>query len=156
VKEIEVLLNEKLSSPRLVKYYSQFSEGSQTHIIMECCEKGGLDKWIKTQPTVISQTVFFFFVKEMYDLLFFQKVVQVMAQVIDGLNVIHANNMVHGDVKMPNILFDRFFFLFCFATEFLCSNDNVKISDFGSSQKVTDTLKTVGTLRTVRGTIFRL
>jgi serine/threonine protein kinase len=96
VKEIEVLMNEKLVHPRLIRYYSQFMESAKTHIIMEFCENGSLDEWIKTQPNDMPQ----------------MEVLKIFAYIVDGVNVLHENNIVHGDIKPKNILLNRFMYYF--------------------------------------------
>ena len=41
---------------------------------------------------------------------------------MNGLNYLHSQNVIHGDIKAANILTDR--------------NANIKLSDFGASKLV--------------------
>lgn len=43
-------------------------------------------------------------------------------QILNGLNYLHSQNVIHGDIKAANILTDR--------------NANIKLSDFGASKLV--------------------
>jgi len=43
-------------------------------------------------------------------------------QIIEGINYLHSNNIIHRDLKCANILLD--------------SNAKIKLSDFGSSKKL--------------------
>lgn len=61
-----------------------------------------------------------------------------LEQIIDGIEYLHSNNIVHRDIKCSNILVDK--------------TGTVKISDFGSASKV----KTMGEsicLKSLKGTL---
>ena len=62
----------------------------------------------------------------------FARILQIGAQASHGLNYAHANNVVHRDIKPANV--------------FVCSNDTVKILDFGVAHVVSSTLTQAGML----------
>lgn len=128
VKELELLHNKKLVNPHLVKYYSQFSDNTKAYMVMEYCSQGSLDKWMETQPKPISEIV----------------ILKVFVQSIDGLYVLHNNGFVHGDIKPQNLL--------------LNNENEVKISDFGTTRKMNETLSslrqtTISTSSSIHGTV---
>jgi serine/threonine protein kinase len=61
VKEMGVMFNENLNSPFILKYHSSFRESGYTHILMEYCEKGDLDHFVRSQKVNVNETVFILF-----------------------------------------------------------------------------------------------
>jgi serine/threonine protein kinase len=86
-----------------------------------------------------------------------QDVLKIFTHLVDGLSVLHENNIVHGDFKHQNVLVNGYLFIYLFISIFFFRKNEVKIADFGSSKKMTGTLqtnKTSSTGSTVNGTLF--
>ena len=113
LKDRELLIMKKIKHPNIVSFYDSFEESNQLNIIIEYCEKGDLQEFLNGRK-----------MKEKHALHYFY-------QILQGLNYLHSNNIIHRDIKPQNILIDKY---------------NVcKIADFGFARyKEEDTLlKTV-------------
>jgi serine/threonine protein kinase len=105
--------------PNIIKHYScnpegvlEIDEQSQTlcYNVMEYCENGSLSSIIKeTGP--LEETVCRF----------------VFSQIINAVKYLHDRKFAHLDIKLENILLDKFF--------------NVKLADFGSGVSLIKTKK---------------
>ena len=60
-----------------------------------------------------------------------------LVEILEGLEYLHANNVVHRDIKASNILLD--------------SNGVCKLADFGSSKKI---YESIGNSRSLCGTPY--
>jgi serine/threonine protein kinase len=113
LKDRELLIMKKIKHPNIVSFYDSFEDSNQLNIIIEYCEKGDLQEFLNGRK-----------MKEKHALHYFY-------QILQGLNYLHSNNIIHRDIKPQNILIDKY---------------NVcKIADFGFARyKEEDTLlKTV-------------
>jgi len=97
--EQEVRIMMRLQSPNIVTVFDSFTENDRLHIVMEKCI-GSLDSWSK-----------------MYGSMPPKLAVQVMIQVLKGVQVAHEKGVVHRDIKPHNIL--------------IAEDGSVKIADFG-------------------------
>jgi serine/threonine protein kinase len=61
IKEMEILQNEKLHHINIVRYFTCFIEGETMNIIMELCEEGNLEDFIKKFKNMIPEEVLFYF-----------------------------------------------------------------------------------------------
>ena len=95
----EVRIMMRLQSPHIVTVFESFIEEERLHIVMEKCA-GSLDTWSK-----------------MYGPMPPKLAVQVMIQLLKGLQVAHTKGVVHRDIKPHNVL--------------IAEDGTVKLADFG-------------------------
>ena len=105
--EIEILRN--CYNDHVVRYVDNFLEKEKFLIIMEFCECGDLDRYIKQQRKVLPEDHIMHFFK----------------QITTGLDYIHQRHVIHRDLKPANI--------------FLTSWLQLKIGDFGLSKSLDQT-----------------
>ena len=99
LKELELIIMKKIKHPNIVSFYSSYQENDSLNIIIEYCEKGDLHQFLNGRK-----------MKEKHALHYFY-------QILQGLNYLHSNNIIHRDIKPQNILVDK--------------NNVCKIADFG-------------------------
>ena len=97
--EQEVRIMMRLQSPHIVTVFESFIEEDRLHVVMEKCA-GSLDTWSK-----------------MYGPMPPKLAVQVMIQLLKGLQVAHNKGVVHRDIKPHNVL--------------IAEDGTVKLADFG-------------------------
>ena len=71
----------------IVKYYGSFTKGKKLNIVLEFCSKGSLSNLIKTYKNLNENIIR-----------------KYISQILDGLEYLHANNIIHRDIKCANIL----------------------------------------------------
>lgn len=76
----------KLSHPNIVKIHEFYCSQKYHQIITEYCKKGDLNKYIRNSFTEKQLAVIFY-------------------QIFSGLCYLHENNVVHGNIKLKNIMF---------------------------------------------------
>ena len=99
-----------LSHPNIVTIYDAGDEHDLAYIAMEYLEGEDLDRYIKKDH-----------------LLPMRKVIDIVADIADGLNYAHERGIVHRDIKPANVM--------------LLKNGVIKITDFGIA-RITATSKT--------------
>jgi len=99
LKERELIIMKKINHPNIVRFYNSYEEKESLNIIIEYCEKGDLQEFLNGRK-----------MKEKHALHYFY-------QILQGLNYLHSNNIIHRDIKPQNILIDK--------------NNVCKIADFG-------------------------
>ena len=92
----EIQIMKKVNHPNVLKLYNAFQKDNNMYLILEYCNDGDLSKYISSNI-------------HKYDHLYFY-------QILEGLEYLYSNNILHRDIKPQNIL--------------ICNN-NIKISDFG-------------------------
>lgn len=102
--EIDIL--KSLRHPSHIKLLETFSTDKHYLIVMELCPGGDLLNYVRKRRKL----------KEDAAKLIFRQIMQ-------GISYLHANGIVHRDIKLDNILLD--------------GKGNVKIGDFGVSKKIT-------------------
>lgn len=125
--EIENL--RKLKHKNIVEFIGACVENGQTHIVMEYCDNGRLFDYLHTPEVQISPGT----------------VLEWSHQIACGMAFLHRHNVIHRDLKSPNILINHEFTL--------------KISDFGLSKpKLTDSarLPFAGTISWMAPEVIRL
>ncbi|EPQ56313.1 hypothetical protein GLOTRDRAFT_120867 [Gloeophyllum trabeum ATCC 11539] len=98
----EVDLLKSLSHPSIVKYEGMARDADTLSIVLEYAENGSLGQTIKAFGKLNERLVATYVVK-----------------ILEGLDYLHQNDVVHCDLKAANILTTK--------------NGNVKLSDFGVS-----------------------
>ena len=120
-REIESAQNEikilkEVHHDNVVKYVDDFTEPDQFIIVMEYCEGGDLEKYIRNlkEPLPEDQVMFWF------------------KQMVSGISYVHKRKILHRDLKPENI--------------FLTSWFQLKIGDFGLAKCLTRTFDMASTL----------
>ena len=114
---IELTILNEIKHPNIVNYIESKKTKNHIYIVMEYCNGGSLSKCLKKYKQVFKKP-------------FTEKIVQyLMRQILNALNVLHSNNILHRDLKLDNILV-------CFNSEkdkesLNMLNSTVKITDFG-------------------------
>ena len=112
LKECSIL--QKLSHPSLLRFCEAFEDSNQYCIVTEYCEGGEiLELVLSGQPLPLSTAVSYF------------------QQVIAGIEYMHSQGIIHGDVKLDNIMLQE---------------NTVKLIDFGSAFIQPATQQKLGTL----------
>jgi calcium-dependent protein kinase len=83
----EIKLLQTLNHPRLVKYMGHTQDESNIYLAMELCEKGSLDKLIRSRK--VTELI----------------VKQTMRGLFEALEYLHNLHISHRDIKPENILF---------------------------------------------------
>ena len=100
-REIDVMSS--ITFPFIVKYYNSFEDGAAFYIAMEYCEGGDLASKVVNQHALSEELA-----------------VSYLTQLAFALDYLHnEKNVIHRDVKVENILFDR--------------HGQLKLADFGFS-----------------------
>ncbi|WVQ71059.1 hypothetical protein IAR50_000584 [Cryptococcus sp. DSM 104548] len=100
MREVELL--RRLSHPSIVKYEGMSRDEQYLNIVLEFVENGSLGQTLKAFGTFNEQLVSSY-----------------VAKILEGLNYLHSQGVVHCDLKSANILSTK--------------TGNIKLSDFGVS-----------------------
>lgn len=100
--EVKMLKRVSKGNKYIVQYIDNFIEGDSLHIIMELCEHGDLSQYLKAQGgrPLVEQVVWKFVI-----------------QIALGLSWLHANRVLHRDIKTLNV--------------FLTAADDARLGDLG-------------------------
>ncbi|SPQ96539.1 non-specific serine/threonine protein kinase [Plasmodiophora brassicae] len=109
--ETEIQLLKKLKHPNIVKYIDTIRTESALHIVIEYVENGSLANLVKKFGGGFPETLVAIYI----------------SQVLKGLDFLHAQGVIHRDIKGANIL----------ATK----EGLVKLADFGVATKINDSQK---------------
>ena len=101
----------RLNHPGIVNIYDAGEEHDLSYIAMEFLEDHDLAGYCKPDNLMEMRTV-----------------ISIVARSAEGLDFAHKKNVVHGDIKPANIMYEP-------------ESDNVKITDFGIA-RITDSSKT--------------
>jgi serine/threonine protein kinase len=106
--EIDIL--SKLNHKNIVKYFGTKRTEEHFHILLEYCVGGSIAKMLEVYK-IFSENV----------------IKKYTRQMLEGLEYLHAHNVIHRDIKGANILVDR---------DGLC-----KLSDFGGAKVIKDEIE---------------
>ena len=97
----------KLDNQHVVKFYDSFQARNKLNIVMELCENGDLGQYLKRQmgKNLRESQIWKFFI-----------------QMSLGLQYLHANRILHRDIKTINM--------------FLAREDMIKIGDLGVAREL--------------------
>lgn len=99
----EVQILNSLDHPNIVKYYEIYEDSEYLYIVMENCT--GINLYEKvTQSEKINE----------------EKICKVAQNLLRAVNHCHSNGVIHRDIKLENIIVDKY--------------DNPKLVDFGLSK----------------------
>ncbi len=102
--ELEINLLRSLNHKNIIKYLGSYKDEENLNIFLEYVSGGSLERIYKTYP--MTEILLRKYTK----------------QILEGLEYLHVNNVIHRDIKAANILTD---------SDGLC-----KLADFGSSKKI--------------------
>lgn len=94
-----------LNSEHIVKVYDLFDENGTSYYVMDYIEGESLSQWLKRTGKHMSE----------------KRVLQILPQILDALEVAHNEGILHLDLKPANIMMDKL--------------GNVKLIDFGASKQ---------------------
>lgn len=96
----EISIMKSLSHPNIVKFFDSFQSNAEIYIVMEYCRG-----------------------KNLYDFVIERERLQetessiIFAQIVNAVNYLHSNNLIHRDLKLSNIIIE--------------DNMHIKLIDFG-------------------------
>ena len=97
ISEINIL--QKMNHTNIIKLYEYKFDGDYLLLVTEYCKDGDLEQWMKKDHNIIGK-------------------IDIIKQIVTGIEYMHTNNILHRDIKPQNILLH---------------NDIIKICDFGFS-----------------------
>ncbi|KAI8376239.1 kinase-like domain-containing protein [Radiomyces spectabilis] len=107
----EIKLHRRLDHPNIVKFHCYFFDAEYAYIVMELCENKTLMHLLR-EETVLSE----------------HQVHHFLVQILEALRYMHAQDIMHGDLKLCNVMLDK--------------NMNPKIGDFGLATYVCEQKQT--------------
>ncbi|GFS93612.1 hypothetical protein NPIL_702271 [Nephila pilipes] len=105
-KEIEI--HSTLHHQNIVKLYNTFEDEDYIYLVLELCEEGSLEDYMKRQDHPFSESI----------------ACSIFKQIIDGVMYLHDKFVIHRDLSLKNIL--------------LTKNMQAKIADFGLSTNLSE------------------
>ena len=86
----EIRIHSRLSHPNIVEFKTCFQDESSIYIVLEPCTHGNLYRLFK-KGTRLSE----------------QEVASIMSQLLSALEYLHAQGIVHRDLKLSNIVLNE-------------------------------------------------
>lgn len=111
----EVELHAKVNHPNIVKLYEVYETPRHIHLVMELCDGCTLDQYLKRIPgRSLSE----------------KAARNIFTQLISAISHLVDKGMIHGDIKLSNILLAQPSF------DKECTNFTLKVCDFGFARSV--------------------
>ncbi|TPX51472.1 hypothetical protein SeLEV6574_g00253 [Synchytrium endobioticum] len=104
----EVEIHWQLHHPAVLELYNYFEDSQYVYLVMEQCKQGELYRYIQKRKQPLSE----------------MEARTVLSQITRGLLYLHANGIIHRDLKLSNLL--------------LTDTFDVKIADFGLAVKLAE------------------
>lgn len=104
----EIDLLKILKHPNIVKYHGFVKTATSLNVFLEFCAGGSLRQLYKKLNTGLHESV----------------IIRYVRQILNGLNYLHEQGVVHRDVKAANVL--------------ITETGDIKLADFGVATKVTN------------------
>lgn len=102
----EVEIHSCLKHPSILELYTFFEDRDYVYLVLELAHNGSLHSFLTDKQRTLNES----------------EAANIISQVANGLQYLHANNIMHRDLSMSNLL--------------LTSTMNVKIADFGLATKL--------------------
>ncbi|QLL35072.1 hypothetical protein HG536_0H04480 [Torulaspora globosa] len=96
----EIQIHKSMRHPNIVQFIDCFEDETNVYILLEICPNGSLMELLKKRKTLTEPEVRFF-----------------TTQICGAIKYMHSRRVIHRDLKLGNIFFDK--------------NYNLKIGDFG-------------------------
>ncbi|SCW01504.1 LAFE_0E01112g1_1 [Lachancea fermentati] len=96
----EIQIHKSMKHPNIVQFVDCFEDDTNVYILLEICPNGSLMDLLKRRKVLTEPEVRFF-----------------TTQIVGAIKYMHSRRVIHRDLKLGNIFFDR--------------NYNLKIGDFG-------------------------
>ncbi|OMJ75331.1 hypothetical protein SteCoe_25525 [Stentor coeruleus] len=103
----ESIVLSKLNHHKIIRFHEMLEDENNFYIITELCEGGSLKDRLKKSNRFTEK-----------------KTLDILKQVLEGVEYLHSQNVVHLDIKLENVLLVDI------------SSDNIKIADFGCSRYI--------------------
>lgn len=87
----EVSIHSKLNHPSILKLYSYFEDNDFVYLVLELCENGELQRYLKSLGHPLSE----------------DEAREVMTQLCEGMLYLHSHNILHRDLSLANLLITR-------------------------------------------------
>ena len=85
----EIRILKSINSENVVRLYDSFFEQNHYYLVMEYCDGGDVERFVKSKPT---RTI-----SEAEALIFFK-------QMLNGFQALHKEKVMHRDFKLANVL----------------------------------------------------
>lgn len=97
----EVAIHARLKHPSILELFTFFEDTNYVYLVLELAQNGALHRYLVDKQKTLSEF----------------EAANVLSQVVNGLQYLHSNNIMHRDMSMANLL--------------LSDTMHVKIADFG-------------------------
>lgn len=97
----EVAIHARLKHPSILELYTFFEDSNYVYLVLELAHNGALHRFLVDKQKTLNEF----------------EAANILSQVVNGLQYLHSNNIMHRDMSMSNLL--------------LTATMHVKIADFG-------------------------
>ena len=86
----EIKIHHALKHPNVVRFYRCFEDKVNVYLVLELCTGGNMFRYLKDNGPLSEESA-----------------VAIIRQLIQGIEYIHSNGIIHRDLKLSNILIDN-------------------------------------------------